>query len=258
MASNAVDWTSNIVLLKKINLHDPAFWSFLKEVATALRNHGRKYFDDHHRFYSTMKLEELPFIGVCQQFHMKKLYTSPNLSIYRSNPQNAPGWVFKGTAMCKNAMYIEDGALHLSSSARGYTLSYSQMDMLAAGKSVKQTSSFGLDETSFILPTSVFIEVMSEAPVYMLKSIEDLYNLVTVHNVDRVCNDMVLSLKNHAQLKEKIGFVEGAVLSEMAWCDDGKNISYTTLEAIRESPDDPDIKIHLVATPRGHTTTNNE
>jgi len=133
------------------------------------------------------------------------------------------------------------------------------MDKLACGEKVKQSSNFGLDEFTFILPTEIFVKVMSEVPTYKVMTMEDLYGLVTIHNVERLSKDILFSLKSHAQLKEAIG-TQSAKLTFFEWCDDGKITTRTKLESVSDNPTDPVVKIKITqsrshpledGTPRG-------
>lgn len=240
-----VDWSANVALLKKVNIEDSVFWGWLKELAVALRNHGLKHINDHHQFGNgPPRLVELSFVGVCQQSHLGKLYTSKSPDSYRKS-QDAPAWAFNGEGMCKNPLYIENGVVHTNMGARGYTLTYGYVDMLARGEKVIQRHHLGLDEITFILPTELFVQTMNTAPTYRVTSIEDLYGLVSMENVERLSNDVLLSLKSHAQLKESIG-MENAKLTFFEWCDDGDNKVTTKLQTVSDNPSDPEIKVKIV------------
>ncbi len=69
---------------------------------------------------------------------------------------------------------------------------------------------------------------MSDAPVYQINTIEDLFNIATEENVARLCVDIYVALQQHIILKKE---VPSAVLKEFTWIDDGVHTSEAHVSA---------------------------
>jgi hypothetical protein len=174
-----VDWSNNTKRFCELENLDPVLWSFMKMCVSALiHKNGRYYYIDDNHEDNECYLEPLDYILINQNYKvipnaMSSEYPPRRaqdinklLSDNENNSWISPAFIMDEdcSGQCKNALYILEGKVHLSTRAYGMDIVGRDSSNLRKGefliKHWHYSDTFCGMHSCFVIPIMIAIERM--------------------------------------------------------------------------------------------------